>query len=296
MNLNIIFKKVKILIVTFKSHKIIESCIENINKNFNILVVENSNDKNFTKHLEKKYPNVNCINIGYDSGFGSALNRGIKFIDTEYFISINPDSFPEKNCLETIINTAINNKNVDLVTPITLIKNGSKEFDDYGYFEKKKEFKNSKNLLSVDWVNGNVFLAKKKLFEELGYFDENFFLEYDERDFQRRMYKNKKKILIDFNAKSHHLLGKSADQKYAFEMKCEACWHHGWSRYYYYKKHDGFFYSLYMNIPFAIKNLLKSIIWKILGSKNKSKFYKLYFAGFIHSLFNKKSTYRALKD
>ena len=86
------------------------------------------------------------------------------------------------------------------------------------------------------------FFIKKNVIEEIGAFDENFFLEYDERDFQRRIFLNKKKILIDFNAKSQHLEGKSDDAKYSFQMKCEASWHHAWSRYYYLKKHFGFLF------------------------------------------------------
>lgn len=291
-----IYEKVTILIVTFKSHKIIEKCIENLNKKFKICIIENSNDKELTTHLEKKYSNVKCINIGYDSGFGYALNRGIEQTITQYLISMNPDSFPEKNCLESIIQTADKYNDVDIIAPITLIKNGSKEFNDYGYFKRKEIKKNSNNHLYVDWVNGNVFLAKKKLFDEIGFFDENFFLEYEERDFQKRMFDKNKKILIDFNAKSHHLLGKSADEKYAFEMKCEAAWHHGWSRYYFNKKHFGILYSLIQDLPFAFINLSKSIIFKFLGNKKKSLIYKLYFFGFISSLNNKKSNYRAVID
>ena len=291
-----LFDKVTLLIVTFKSHNIIEKCLDNIDRRFKIILIENSADTNLTSHLEKKYLNLKSVNIGYDSGFAYALNRGIELVKTDYFISLNPDSFPEKNCLETIIETADKYHNVDIITPITLIKNGSKEFDDYGYFKKREVKKNTSNHLYVDWVNGNVFLAKKKLFDELGLFDENFFLEYEEREFQKRMFDKKKKILIDFNAKSHHLLGKSADQKYAYEMKCEAAWHHGWSKYYYYKKHFGIFYSLIINLPFALKNLSKMIIFKILGNKKKSEIYKLFFLGFFNSLKNKKSTYRAMID
>ena len=48
--------------------------------------------------------------------------------------------------------------------------------------------------MEVDWVNGNVFLLKKNIIKEIGAFDENFFLEYDERDFQRRIFLKGKKI------------------------------------------------------------------------------------------------------
>ena len=51
-----------------------------------------------------------------------------------------------------------------------------------------------------------------------------------------------------------------------------------------------------LNIPFAFQNFLKWIIFSILKNKEKSKIYKLYFKGFLNSLLNKKSFYRAEID
>ena len=53
-DINHINKKVTILIVTFKSHYIIKKCLDNIDKKFNIILIENSNDLDFTYKLEKK--------------------------------------------------------------------------------------------------------------------------------------------------------------------------------------------------------------------------------------------------
>jgi len=249
-----------------------------------------------TAKLTKKYKNLECINIGYDSGFGYALNRGIEKVKTDYIISMNPDSFPEKNCVEKLVETADNYNDVVFVTPVTYVKDNTKEFSSYGYFKKKEFKKNNQNKLEVDWVNGNVSLIKKDIINKIGNFDENIFLEYDERDFQKRIFSINKKIMIDFDAKSQHLEGKSANEKYAFQMKCEASWHHAWSKYYFYKKHYGIFYSLYLSIPMAFINFSKAIIFKFMGNKKKSKIYKLYFLGFLNSLMNKKSFYRAEID
>ena len=294
--MNDLAEKVTILIVTFKSQHIIERCIENIGEEFKILIIENSDDKKLTEELENKYSNIECINIGYDSGFGYALNRGIEKIKTKYFISINPDSFPAKDCLIKLIATAENQAEAAMITPVTYVKNNTAEFTAYGYFDKNVKNKNSENILEVDWVNGNVFLMQKKYMQNIGFFDENYFLEYEERDLQRRIYLDKKKILINFNAKSQHLEGKSADQKFSFQMKCEAAWHHSWSKYYYYKKHFGFLHSLGINVPFYFTNLFKYFIFFILNDKKKSKIYRLYCSGFYNSLIKKKSFYRAEID
>ena len=285
--------KVTIIIVTFKSHHIIEKCLDNISDKFNILLIENSNDEEITKRLRLKYKNLETVNIGYDSGFGYALNRGIEKVKTEYIISINPDSFPDKDCFEKLILTADKNEEAVMITPVTYLKNNTEQFSAFGFFNKKKPIRSPSNIMEVDWVNGNVFLLKKEITEKIGSFDENFFLEYDERDFQRRIFLTGKKILIDFNAKSQHLVGKSADIKFAFQMKCEASWHHSWSRYYYYKKHFGLMYSLILNVPFAFKNFLKFLFFYLLRNKKKSEIYKLYFLGSLNSFLNKKSFYRA---
>ena len=137
--------KVTIVIVTFKSEHIIERCIDNIGPNYNIIVVENSNDINLTNRLKTNYKNLQCINIGYDSGFAFALNRGIEMVETDYVLSINPDSFPDKDCIEKLVNTADNYEDVAIVVPLTYVKDNTKEFHSYGFFKKK----NLKKMIKI---------------------------------------------------------------------------------------------------------------------------------------------------
>lgn len=288
------FNKLTIVIVTFHSEHIIEKCLNNLDENFKKIVVENSSNKDFTENLKNKYINLDTINIGYDSGFAYAANRGIEKCSTEYILLINPDSFPDKDCIKKIINTAESDNEIAVVAPITLRKNRTQEFRDYGYFDNKKIFKkNANNLLQVDWVNGNVFLLKRNILNLIGMFDENFFLECDELDLQKRIFNLNKKVIIDFNAKSFHLEGKSADAKYAIQMKFESVWHNSWSNFYYLKKHYGFPNAILNRTPKALIDLLKSLIFFILRNKIKSKIYMLYFCGFVYSFLGKKPTYRA---
>jgi len=79
-------------------------------------------------------------------------------------------------------------------------------------------------------------------------------------------------------------------------MKCEKTWHHVWSSYYYYKKHYGVLYALYINLPLSILSPIKMIVFYILNNKNKSKLYRLAFMGLFNSLLNNKSFYRAEID
>ncbi len=49
-----------IVIVTFKSEKIIETCLNSIDQKYAVIIVENSGDASFKKNIESKFPNVKC--------------------------------------------------------------------------------------------------------------------------------------------------------------------------------------------------------------------------------------------
>ena len=215
--------------------------------------------------------NIECYNTGYDSGFPKALNYGFKLAQTEYLISANPDSFPNKNCFEKLIKTADEIPDAALVVPATFREN-QKEFNDYGYFEKKIENKFIKdNILEVNWVTGNIFLIRKKNLNTIGYYDENIFLQYDDIDYCKRIFDKKKKVIINFNAKSMHLEGKSHNPEISFQMKCESSWHTSWSCYYFYKKHYGHFYALKKNILVIIKYFISYVLNCLINNKKKKK-------------------------
>ena len=284
---------ITIIIVTFKSDKIIRKCLDNLDQNIKKILVENSDNYNLTSSLKNEYKNLVCINIGYDAGFGFALNRGIEASKTRYIVSINPDTFPEEDCLKKIYSTIIHSKDTVMVTPIT-IRKGVKEFKDYGYFDSEKIRENKYNeLVSVDWVNGNILILDTIILNQIGKFDENIFLQWEERDFQKRIYDANKKILINFRARSHHLEGQSHDPIFNYAMKCESSWHHGWSKFYFFKKHYGFLTALNKTYKDMFIYFCKFMIWGLLFNWRKSNIYRMFFLGIICSIFNTKSFYRA---
>ena len=63
-----IFENLEILTVTFKSEHIIESCLSQIDTNFKITIVENSDNLDFKKKMEER-KNVKCILANENIGF-----------------------------------------------------------------------------------------------------------------------------------------------------------------------------------------------------------------------------------
>ena len=88
-----------VVIVTFKSEKVIHECIQSIPNEIKIIVIENSDDKKFKENIEKKYKNVECILSNENLGMGSGNNLGLKHVKTDYAFILNPDVILEKKIL-----------------------------------------------------------------------------------------------------------------------------------------------------------------------------------------------------
>ena len=95
-------QNLSVVIVTLRSEEVIDRCINSINKNLPIIVVENSNNTEFKNYLESNYKNVQCILSKDNLGTGAGYNIGIKFSKTDYVYVINPDITLENNTLDEV--------------------------------------------------------------------------------------------------------------------------------------------------------------------------------------------------
>ena len=91
-----------IIIVSFKSNKIIENSIKSIEKKIPIIVIENSKDKILKKKLENKYKNVKVI-LNKNQGFGQAANFGVKVSKTKYILFSSPDITFKSDAVKTLL-------------------------------------------------------------------------------------------------------------------------------------------------------------------------------------------------
>ena len=112
-------QNLSIIIVTLRSEKVIDKCIESIDSNVPIIVVENSDNLTFKKYIEDKYKNVNCLLTNKNLGMGAGNNIGIKASNTDYVYVINPDTVIEKNTLDEIFLASIELNEFTILSPIS---------------------------------------------------------------------------------------------------------------------------------------------------------------------------------
>ena len=120
--MNKIYQELEILTITYKSDHIINNCLSNIEGNFKITVVENSDNQNFKKKIEKR-KNTKCILTNSNLGFGSAFNIGAKSIQSKYIFHLNPDVLVNSEIIFKMYEIANLIDNLGIISPIETNKN-----------------------------------------------------------------------------------------------------------------------------------------------------------------------------
>ena len=282
-----------IVIVTFKSEKVIDNCIKSISDQIKIIVVDNSNDQKFKDSLEKKYENVECILSSSNLGMGSGNNLGLYNVKTDYALILNPDVILQKNTISEIINESKKIESFAVLAPLS-------EDDKYTNYKIKQEDKkniNNLNPFKVKSVDGFAMLLNLKEINQIDdfrnkkYFDENFFMYLENDDFCKRLSQCNQNIYIIPKSKIKHLGAKAVSDEYAYEVELSRNWHWIWSRFYYNKKHSGFLYALINGLPVFLSATAKVLFYFFINKKKK-QIYLQRCRGYLNALFGKKSFYR----
>ena len=274
-------KDLTVVIVTFKSQKNIHSCLDTIPKDINVLVIENSNNEKFKLDLEKKYSNVECIIIGSNKGYAVGNNIGLRKVKTKFALILNPDTKLRKDTIDNFLLTASNNNDFWLMGP-------------YNDQQKNLSF-NSNNVIEVNNLKGFAIFFNLMKFNEI-YFDENFFLYFEEIDLCKQVKIKGGKILVDKNIIINHDGASSVENIKKIELEKNRNWHWMWSTFYYNKKYKGFLIALILIMPKLISSIAKTLFFLIIFNKKKRDIYFCRMSGIINSILGKKSWYRPSLD
>ena len=281
-----------ILIISYKSLEKLNECIQTIGKNKKILVVENSNNIQIKNELEKKYPNCEVYLNNSNLGYSKASNIGFRKIKTDYALLLNTDiKISEEQINE--IEKEVKNIGTSFIlgSPLSddLIDfNKNNKLDKY--FDKELLDLNSTNSSTkVDLIKGCSLVINLKKFENREVFDENFFFFFEEMDLCRNIKKRKEEIYVFNQIKIEHKSAQSLDESYNENYQNFRNWNYFWGRFYYFKKHYGYIYSLSKHTSKLIRfffNMVRYFLFsKTLYNKNKYRF-----LGLTNSIIGKKSS------
>ena len=281
MNLNL--NNLTFVIVTYNSEAVINKCLDSLPKEASKIIIENSNNIETKNYLEKKYDNIKVF-LSENDGMGSSNNKGINKSSTQFVFILNPDTVFKNDTLKKIFDEAKLIDDFAIISPINSDPNHP------NYKSSNKLF--SENIIEANSVDGFAMLINKKKFEENNFFDEKIFLFLENDDLCKRTKKLGNNIYVIKNALIDHKGFSSSTKIDKDKLEHLRNWHWMWSKFYFNKKHYGFFQAFIYILPSLLSSILKILIFAILLNNKKRKIYQCRFFGILNSIIGKSSWYR----
>ena len=255
------FDKITIILITYKSDDIIYDFIEKIPKNIKTIIIENSENFFLKKKIENKFLNTS-VYLKENNGFSSAFNFAVRKVDTEYFIHLSPDILLNFDDIDIFFEYAkkLDNRFCAL---------GPRFID-----TKKRGHKQINKNLEIDKIrsiHGSYMFFNKKTFYEIGEWDENIFLYFEELLFCTKGIK-KRLFSYQINKVNVKTIGTTVVISNPVERSKWLdllIWHFIWSKFYVSKIRYGFTISVIIFTPIMVRSFLRICFYSVFRNNNK---------------------------
>jgi len=253
--------KLSIIIVSWNVKKLLHTCLDSIKKqqgklSLEIIVVDNGSHDGTVEMIKEHFPNIELIPNTTNLGFAAANNQGILKSRGQYILLLNPDTEIIRDALNKTVDFMERGARVGVMgckhlNPDWTLQPSVRRFPTAGVIaliitKVAKIMPNASSLYNylarnfdykltqpVDQVAGSFFMIRRQVIDEVGLFDENFFLWFEEVDFCKRTHKAGWEVWYDSGAEIIHHGGKSFDQQLTVN-KQKQFFKSAW---YYFQKH-----------------------------------------------------------
>jgi hypothetical protein len=227
-----------VVIVSFNTRDLLRECIRTLQREaggvkHETIVVDNASRDGSADMVATEFPEVRLIRSEINLGFAAANNLAFEIARGRYIVLLNSDAFLRPGALPLSIEHMDTNPQVGLAGGRLVGRDGS-------WQPSARMFPSPLNNLlmmsglaakypksrlmgrmdrswadplqpaSVDWVPGAYSIIRRSVLDQIGFFDERFFLYFEEVDLCRRVKAAKSEIWYWPDIVVQHLGGESA--------------------------------------------------------------------------------------
>jgi GT2 family glycosyltransferase len=271
--------KVLIVIVNWNSKDRLRSLFASLDaawkpRLFDVVVQDNDSEDDSMNINTSDYSFDLKLNfLGENLGFGKACNRAITKSDYEYYLFLNPDTKVKENTIQDSYNHLQKNKNINVlgiklenedevqrgcsrvpsyINLFWTVLGLSKVFPKWFLGINMTENPHDKSMF-VDHVIGAYYMIRSENFHEVGGFDEEFFLYFEDLDLSARLKKAGKRIFYWADISAFHEGGGTSKQ-----IISKRTFYSLRSRTQYVKKHTSkSFFIMYWLLQYSVEFILR---------------------------------------
>ncbi len=225
------------VVVNHDAGDVLRACVASLRSEgvSDVVVVDNASADGSVDALLSEDPGVILVRTGANLGYGSGANRGLAATEGEYVLVSNPDVAVHPGALERLRRVLEADPTVAIVGPCIREPDGTRYpsarrfpsmTDAAGHallgqvfpqnrFSRRYRMAEIRTEVTteVDWVSGACFLARRDALEELGGFDEGYFMYVEDVDLCWRAHRAGWRVSFAPDAEVTHLQGVSTARR-----------------------------------------------------------------------------------
>jgi N-acetylglucosaminyl-diphospho-decaprenol L-rhamnosyltransferase len=222
--------EVSVVVVTFNSAQWIERCLESV-RGYQTIVVDHGSTDETLEIVRRRFSDVHVIEEE-NLGMGGGNNAGMRLASGRYFLLLNSDAWVTGDAVEQLARFADQQPDSAVVGPRLLNPDGSLQRSvrafptlwrlatEYLFLRKLAPRSRALNsfyeggfdhdqVREVDWVFGACLLVRRDAADEVGLFDESFFMFSEETDWCYRFHEAGWRVFFFPDAEVVHVGGAS---------------------------------------------------------------------------------------
>lgn len=210
-------------------------------RNFpHVIIADNGSEDDSAEAVAQHLHHALWLPQGRNLGFGAANNRALALVRTPFALMLNPDCELDAQSVQALLGVANQFPEAALVAPQLVQANGTPEVN---YRWPSEHWKSSgpaaTGICCVGFICGAAILARMSLFTPDDWFDERFFLYYEDDDLCLRLFQKQRDMLLAPHIQATHRSRDSVRGKHPWRHEYVRGYHHAQSKLIFARKHQG---------------------------------------------------------
>ena len=181
---------ISVIVLNYNGKKYLKKCFNSLEQQTypycEIILIDNASTDGSVKYVKEKFPSVKIIQNKENLGYAEANNKATEIAKGKYLFFLNNDTWIEQNTVEELVQTLGENEKIGACAPQIRDYEGIRRIslgvgcDIFGYPSSTATGK-------VFYVDGAALFIRNSIFDEIGGFDDRYFVFHEDVDLSWRL-------------------------------------------------------------------------------------------------------------
>ena len=238
--MNRLFSDLTVVVVTYNSEHCVADLVPLLSQCPHVVFSDNGSADGTVAAVRRQLPHARVLEHHRNLGFGAANNAALASLNTPLALLLNPDCVVQVDQLAALMQAAERFPEAAIVAPQIMTPSGAPDVN-YRWVNHlwASRGPQAEGPVCVGFVCGAVMLFRLARFQSVGFFDETFFLYYEDDDLCTRLTQAQIPIVVDPEVKAVHRNRGSVKGKQVLNSEYIRGYHHAQSKLIYQAKHIG---------------------------------------------------------